>query len=267
VAVSGSRHQFVYRFARPCAPTAVSGARPHFSLAVVTGVYLPHATPSMKRSVPRIANVVAAGAEPLARCGLLHLLNSHPALRVCAEAECTPSARAECARWKPDVLAIDGALTDSFTMLRDLPRWSPKTRWVIFSGPEDPATVQRAFKAGACGYVTRRDPMSAILSAILGAVHGERHIGPRVEHVLLQSLASGGMELRASEFAALSNRELQIFQMIGAGRGTRDVAEELHVSVKTVETHRQRMKEKLGLSSAAELQRKAVLFHNTADQG
>ncbi|MEO7318275.1 MAG: response regulator transcription factor [Chthoniobacteraceae bacterium] len=207
------------------------------------------------------ANVIVADAEAVARFGLVKLIDSHKQLRVCAEAESLSAARELCAKHQPEVVVLDPAMGDGFAFIKDVPRWSPRTRVVAMTGLEDALSVQRAFKAGACGYVTRRDPVAAVIAAILGAVAGERHVGPRVEHVLLERLASGGVEIRDSDEAALSDRELQVFRLLGRGLGTRAVAEELRVSVKTVETHRQRIRGKLHLATGTELQRRAVLYH------
>ncbi len=210
---------------------------------------------------PRKADVLIADAEPVARCGLVHLIDSHPKLRVCAEAETLDRTRELCARHRPAVLVLDPAMGDGFTLIKDLPRWSSRTRVVVFTGMHDALAVQRAFKAGACAFVTRCDPISALMTAIIGALTGERHVGPQVEHLLLENLASGTVELHGNEVSALSNRELQIFRLLGSGLGTRAVATELRLSIKTIETHRQRIKEKLQLANGTELQRRAVLFH------
>lgn len=210
---------------------------------------------------PRKADVLVADAEPVARCGLVHLINSHPKLRLCAEAETLALARELCSKHKPAVLLLDPAMGDGFSFIKDLPRWSRGTRVVVFTGMSDALAVQRAFKAGACAFVTRRDPVSALMNALVGALTGERHVGPCVEHLLLENLASGTVELHGNDVATLSDRELQIFRLLGRGLGTRAVAMELRVSVKTIETHRQRIKEKLQLANGTELQRRAVLFH------
>lgn len=210
---------------------------------------------------PKKADVLIADAEPVARCGLVSLINSHPRLRVCAEAETLALARELCSKHKPAVLVLDPAMGDGFALIKDLPRWSRETRVVVFTGMNDALAVQRAFKVGACAFVTRRDPVSALMNAVVGALSGERHVGPHVEHLLLENLASGSVELHGHEMSALSNRELQVFRLLGSGLGTRAVATELGVSVKTVETHRQRMKEKLQVANGTELQRRAVLFH------
>lgn len=210
---------------------------------------------------PRKADVLIADAEPVARTGLLHLINSHPKFRVCAEAATLDRTREMCIRHQPAVLVLDPAMGDGFTLIKDLPKWSRGTRVVVFTRMNDALAVQRAFKAGACAFVTRCDPISALMTAIIGALTGERHVGPQVEHLLLENLASGTVELHGNEVSALSNRELQIFRLLGSGLGTRAVATELRISVKTIETHRQRIKEKLQLANGTELQRRAVLFH------
>ena len=209
----------------------------------------------------RKADVLVVDAEPVTRTGLIHLINSHPKLRVCAEAETLAGARELCQRYKPAVLVLDPGIGDGFALIKDLQRWSRKTRVVVFTGMNDALAVQQAFKAGACAFVTRRDPISALMNALVGALNGERHVGPQVEHLLLENLASGAVELHGNDVASLSDRELQIFRLLGSGLGTRAVAEELRLSIKTIETHRQRIKEKLQLTSGTELQRRAVLFH------
>lgn len=210
--------------------------------------------PNRKRSL------LITDAEPLARRGLLHLLAEQSQWEVCAEAESIAEARELCGRYRPDVLVLDPAQSDGFALIKDLPRWSPRTRVVVLTGLEDPGSVQRAFQAGVWGYVTRRDPVATLLGAIAGALSGERFMSPRAQQVLLGELARGSVQMEQGELSRLSHREQDVFRLIGAGRATRAVAEELHMSVKTVETHRQRIRVKLGCASGAELLRRAVLF-------
>ena len=211
----------------------------------------------------RKANVLLVDAEPVMRCGLLHLINSHAALQVCGEAETLPAAREACERWRPDAVVLDVAMGggEGFALVKELPRWNAALRVVAFTGLEDAASVQRALRAGVCGYVTRRDPVSALLGAITGALAGERHVGPRVEHVLLETLASGRVQMEADDLALLSERERQVFQLLGGGLRAGAVAAEMRLSVKTVETHQKHIREKLHLRDGAELQRRATIFH------
>src|SRR4051794_35366382 len=102
----------------------------------------------------RKADVVVADPEPMARSGMIHLIDSHPLFRMCGEAETLARARELCVRYKPSLLIMDPTMGDGFSFLKDLPRWSRTTRSVVFTGLNDALSVQRAFKAGACGYVT-----------------------------------------------------------------------------------------------------------------
>lgn len=204
--------------------------------------------------------VVVADAEPVARLGLCCLINQQKYLRVCAEAESVRAARELCERHQPSILLLDAAMTDGFTLVKDLPRWSAKTRVVVFTGLAEPVAVQRALKAGAYGYVTRGDATAAVLAVIEAACEGRRQIGPQVQRLLLETMASGTVEMHANDVQMLSDRELEVFRRIGRGLGTREIADELKLSVKTVESHRQRIKVKLNLATGVELQRRAVLF-------
>ena len=213
---------------------------------------------------PQKANVLVVDAQPVMRHGLVDLINSHRKLRVCAEAEAAPAARELCARHRPELAVLDLGLSDGFALLKDFQRWAPGIRIVAFTALDDALSVQRALQAGAQGYVTRLDPAAELLTALEHALDGHRHVGPRVAHLLLDRLACGSVEMRGNAEAALSDRELQVFHAIGRGMGTRAIAEDLRVSVKTVETHRQRIKEKLHLRDGCDLQKRAVLFHHAA---
>ncbi len=212
---------------------------------------------------PKKANVLLVDAEPVMRCGLLHIVNSHAALHVCGEAETLPAARAACEHWKPDVVVLDVAMDGGggFALVKELPRWNASLRTVAFTSLEDAGSVQRALRAGVCGYVTKKDTVAALLAAITGALAAERHVGPRVEQVLLDTLARGTMQVEDDELAPLSERERQVFRLLGNGLKAGAVAVELRLSVKTVETHQKRIKEKLDLRDGAALQRKATIFY------
>ncbi|MEQ1861607.1 MAG: response regulator transcription factor [Chthoniobacteraceae bacterium] len=213
------------------------------------------------KSSPR-CDVLVIDPEPVARLGMITLLKSHARLRVAGEAETVRTGRELCAKLKPDIVVIDPAMEggEGFVLLKDVPRWAPRARVVAFSAIEDAFFVQRAFSAGACGYVTRRDPVPALISAVLGAASGERHVSPRIEKVLLDHLAAGSPAANHGALGKLSERELQVFHLLGEGHATRVVSERLGVSVKTVESHQQRIKSKLCVGSGAELRKRAALF-------
>ncbi len=212
---------------------------------------------------PQRTSVLVADAEPLARCGLVQLINGHPGLKVCAEAASISEARELCAQHRPEILVLDPAQGDGFALIKDLPRWSRSTRVIVLTSLEDTASVQRALQAGALGYVSRRDPVDSLIRAIIEALSGNRHIGPRPSRALFGDLACGSLLLEKDAFSCLSPREFDVFRRIGEGMKVQAIAEEFHLSKKTVETHRQRIREKLHLASGCELQRQAVLFHHS----
>ena len=206
----------------------------------------------------RKANVVVVDAEPLARFGLVHLINSHALLRVCAEADSAPRAREAWSQHKPDLVVLDLAVSggEGFALLKELPRWHPGARVVAFTRFDDAISVHRAFKAGACGYVTRRDPVDEVIATIVAALEGERRVGGSVRDVIIDQFARSEVDHPET---ALTIRELQIFRALGDGRSARKLALELHVSVKTVEVHKANAMRKLGLAGRVDVIRYAVL--------
>lgn len=212
--------------------------------------------------IQRKARVLLVEAEPVMRRGLLHLINSHEELEVCCEAESLPAARAGCGKWQPDAVVLEVALGggEGFALARELPRWNAKVAVVAFTRLEDTASVQRALQAGVLGYVTRLDPAAALLSALTEALAGRKFLGPHAAGVLLDKMACGRVQMEDDDLTQLSERERQVFRLIGRGVKTCAVATELRLSVKTVETHRHHIKEKLGLPDGAALLRRAALF-------
>jgi DNA-binding NarL/FixJ family response regulator len=202
--------------------------------------------------------ILIAEAEPIARLGLLHLINQEPALHVCGEACSLSDARDMCAQHLPDIVVLDLSMGDGLAFIKDLPQWSPLTKVVIYTTVMQIQTVQRAFKAGALGYVSRRDSGRSLLTAILGAVHGERHISPSLENIVLGNFATGVLEIRGNGMPAVSNRESQTLLLLAKGLSNQDIATAMGVSIKTVETHFQRLKEKLGIPGTAALRQYAA---------
>jgi DNA-binding NarL/FixJ family response regulator len=211
--------------------------------------------------------VLIVDAEPVVRLGLSQLLRDRKELSLCGEAESLPVAREWCEREKPDIVVLDLAMGDGFGFIKEVPKWSPGASVVVFTSLLDVLTVQRAFKAGALGYVTKRDPLTALMTAIMGALAGERHMGPRVESVVLGTLACGTLEMRGDKEASLSEREREVLRLIGQGCSTRAVALELRLGVKTVETHCKRIKEKLKLRDASALRRHAAIHVGDEQNG
>lgn len=206
--------------------------------------------------------VVIADAEPIWRLGLREVVERQALMVVVAEAGSVAEARAACEKEQPELLLLDVGLEggQAFFFLEELPRWSRGTRVVVFTRQMDGRLVQRALRAGACGVFAKCDPIVSLLVGLHGATSGTRHLGPTAEGLLYERIAHGALELHGSEEAALSERELQIYRLMAEGRSTRWIAEMLSLSVKTVETHHARMKEKLGARTSGELRQRATTW-------
>ena len=197
---------------------------------------------------------------PVMRFGLTALIKSNPHFKVIGETGEAPVARRLFADGAPDLVVLSLTLQhgDGIVLLKDLRKLNPTACALVVTARHDSLSVQRAFKAGARGYVVTEDETAEVLHALEEIAAGELYASGTVARGLLQMLANGSVEMRQDACAQLSDRELQVFRLIGSGFGTSRVATELQLSVKTIETHRQRIKQKLGLTNSTELTRRAA---------
>jgi len=209
---------------------------------------------------PKKLSVLVAHHAPMIRYCLAKLMQSDTRFTVTGETGEAPVARRLFREFVPDLVVLSLTLQhgDGYSLLKDLRKTQPAVRALIVSGRRDSLSVQRAFKAGAKGYVTSADDPAEVLKALERISEGERYVSDSVAQGLLLMLANGSVAARGNGCEELSDRELQVFRLIGSGLGTSRVARELQVSVKTIETHRQRIKQKLGLTTGAELTQRAV---------
>ncbi|HCX28855.1 MAG TPA: DNA-binding response regulator [Blastocatellia bacterium] len=197
---------------------------------------------------------------PLTRFGLTRLIEPSGRFEVCAETDDAPTARELFVQHQPQIVVLGLTLRggDGIELIKDFRKLNPAVRTVVLSAREDALAMQRAFRAGARGYLVTGDDIPEILIALDQILAGDLYASPRVWRRLLENLANGAIESVTSELKHLSDRELQVFSLIGRGFGASRLANELHLSVKTIETHQTHIKEKLGLRSAAELSEKAT---------
>ena len=142
--------------------------------------------------------------------------------------------------------------------MKDLRARYPEMRILMLSMHDEALYAERALRAGASGYIMKQEPTSNVLAAARQILRGKTYLSPKLQERVLQRFAAGISAPHASEVERLTDRELEIFELIGRGRGTREIAQHLRLSVSTVETHRAHLKEKLELDSATELIRRAV---------
>lgn len=197
--------------------------------------------------------------HPLLRQGLAMLINREPDLAVCGEAEEAHTAMKALAARRPDILIADISLNgpDGLDLLKNLRAYYPDLPVLILSMHDESIYAERALRAHANGYIMKQEATEKVLVAIRRILAGDIYLSDRAARKLLHQYINGSSTAR-SELSMLSDRELEVFRLIGEGHSTRQIAEELHLSVKTVETYQAHIKEKLSLHSGRELVQRAI---------
>ena len=197
--------------------------------------------------------------HPIVRLGFAQLIQQEKTLRVCAEAEDSRRAIEAVEREQPDLVIIDLGLKQSsgLDLIKVLQGLHPKLPLLVVSLHDETLYAQRVLKAGARGYVMKREAPDCLLVAIKRVLDGEIYVSEQMSSRLLNWFVRGARP-EGSPLERLSDRELEVFRFLGQGSTTREIAEALHLSVKTVETHRAHIMDKLNLGSATELLRYAV---------
>jgi len=206
------------------------------------------------------AKVFIVDDHAIVRQGLAELINDQDDLVTCGEADGPPAAMKEIAATKPDVAVVDITLNggDGIELCRQIhDRW-PKLPILVLSMHDETMYAERVLRAGAAGYVMKQEPQEKVMAAIRRVLSGETYLSDAMASKLLRSFSGSRTDPDASPLERLSDRELQIFQMIGQGRSVRDIADALFLSPKTVETHKEHIKQKLNLSSSNDLLRFAI---------
>ena len=218
-------------------------------------------TPAPTPPPRHTCRILIVHGSPVIRFGLVTLVRSTPHLDVCGEEESVAGACDLFIRERPDVVLLGLALAhgDGLELIKALRKQNPAAETVVLGEREDRLSLERAFRAGARGYVLSCDDTAEILSALEHVRSGEFYASTTATQQLLGSVVCRGPgQNTAGHLRNLTDREMQIFRLIGAGCGPKNIAAELHVSVKTVEAHREHIKQKLGLSSGAQLNARAA---------
>lgn len=202
--------------------------------------------------------------HPLVREWLTNLINQQPDLLVCGEAETAADAKEAILQHQPDAAIVDLSLKDSsgIELIKELKRSCPKVAVIVLSMHEEAHYAERALLAGARAYVMKRETTKRVITAIREVMEGKLFLDENVAtHMIEHLVTNRGMDA-GSPVEALSDREMQVFELLGKGWGTRKVGEALGINVKTVQAYCARIKEKFHLQSATELLREAVRFHD-----
>jgi DNA-binding NarL/FixJ family response regulator len=208
----------------------------------------------------RKKTVFVVDDHPIVRQGLTLLINQEPDLTVCGEAEEMHSALSAILAVKPDILIVDISLNgpDGLELLKNVRINSPRMPVLILSMHDESIYAERALRAGANGYIMKQEATEKVLVALRRILSGEIYVSDKIANSMLQHYVRGANPSEHSSIAELTDRELEVFRLIGEGHGTRQIADDLHLSVKTVESYQAHIKEKLSLRSARELVQHAI---------
>jgi DNA-binding NarL/FixJ family response regulator len=217
-------------------------------------------------SAAKKAAVLLVDDHPIVRQGLAQLINQEPDMMVCGHAENSNGAFSAIATLHPDIVILDISLNgpDGLAILKEIRAGDPAIPVLILSMHDESMYAERALRAGANGYIMKQEATERVLEAIRRIRGGEVYVSDRISKRLLRQIVSGSAAGK-SPIEALTDRELAVFRLIGKGHGTREIADDLHISVKTVETYQAHIKEKLSLKNARELVQHAFQWVSTQD--
>jgi DNA-binding NarL/FixJ family response regulator len=198
--------------------------------------------------------------HPIVRQGLAELIDHEKDLSVCGVADDIHQALEQIVALGPDLVIVDISLKGSngIELLKNIKVRYPKQAVLMLSMHDESLYAVRALRAGAAGYVMKQEATEKVLTAIRQVLNGEIYLSERMEKKMMHQLVGGRSARTGSPLEDLSDRELEVFNLIGQGHGTRQIAEELHLSIKTIESHRAHIKEKLNLKNATELVQHAI---------
>jgi DNA-binding NarL/FixJ family response regulator len=213
----------------------------------------PHADQGKRR-------VFIVDDHPIVRQGLALLINREADLAVCGDAEEAGTALQGIEALHPDIVLVDISLSgpDGLDLLKSVRAQDHRLPVLILSMLDETLYAERALRAGASGYIMKQEATEKVLVAIRRILGGDVYVSDRIAKLMMHHFVGGAQAQADSPVAGLTDRELEVFRLIGEGHGTRQIAEELHISIKTVESYQAHIKEKLSLRNARELVQRAI---------
>src|SRR6266404_4646497 len=215
---------------------------------------------SPSRPVARKSRIFVVDDHPLVREGLTNLINGQDDLIVCGEAKDSAQAINGIAKARPSVALIDISLKNEsgLELVKQLGSQFPQVALIILSMHDEALYAERALRAGARGYVMKHETSKSVLASIRRVLAGDIYVSERIVNRMALRLTSARRSVAASPLERLSDRELEIFQLLGQGRTSSEIARDLNLSLKTVQAYCARAKEKFGVTSLTELLRAAI---------
>jgi len=222
--------------------------------------------PSPSRTVARKSRVFIVDDHPLVRDGLTNLINGQDDLIVCGEAKDWAQAINGIAKARPDVALIDISLENEsgLELVKQLGSQFPQVKLIILSMHDEALYAERALRAGARGYVMKHETSKSVLASIRRVLGGGIYVSERFVNRMALRLTSPRQPVTSSPVERLSDRELEIFRLLGQGRTTSQIAGDLNLSLKTVQAYCARAKEKFGVTSLTELLRAAIRWDDAS---
>ncbi len=215
---------------------------------------------SSNRSTGGKTRILLVDDHAVVRFGIAQLIQREPDLTVCGEEEDAAKALAAIQRLKPDLVLADISLKDSsgLELMRNVRVEFPKLRVLVVSAHDEMVYAEVAFRAGALGYLMKADALENVITAIRRVLSGNIYVSEKLAARMVEQRVHGSAGLAQDPVQELSDRELEVYQLIGKWKKTSEIAKELHLSVKTVEYYRDQIKHKLNLKNGAELAQHAT---------
>jgi DNA-binding NarL/FixJ family response regulator len=218
-----------------------------------------------KKIMSQTIKVLLVDDHPLVREGLVNLISQQADLQICGEAGNEPQALELIRTVQPDVAIVDISLEtgSGIELIKSIKAMFPAVTVLVLSMHDESLYAERALRAGARGYVMKREATKKVIQAIRCVLAGQLYVSDKIAALMAEKFIEGRPAATASPIEQLSNRELEVFQLLGLGHNTRQIADHLHVGFKTVQAYSARIKEKLKLASATELLREAIRWHES----
>ena len=198
--------------------------------------------------------------HPVTRFGVAALVNQQRDLVVCGEADGPPGAADLVRKLAPDLAIVDLAhgTIGGIELIRQIKILRPTMRVLVISMQDENIYAERALRAGAAGYIMKKQPVDDILTAIRRVLSGELSLSEEMKEKMIHRAVKGSKEQVVSSIDSLTDREMEVFRLLGNGDPTSEIASKLHLSVKTIDSHREHLKRKLGIGNGADLVRHAI---------